>query len=64
MGVPITFIDRYNPEQFKILGRDKDLTNNKKGLYINGRLLYTRILIQRNTDTVANDNQALTRKAA
>lgn len=25
MGVPCTFLDRYNPEQFEIVGRDGDL---------------------------------------
>ena len=25
MGVPITFLDRYNPEQFEVIGRDGDL---------------------------------------
>ena len=25
MGVPITFLDRYNPEQFEVVGRDGDL---------------------------------------
>lgn len=27
MGVPITFLDRYNPEQFEILGKSLDLVN-------------------------------------
>ena len=45
MGVPITFMDKYNPEQFEIVkfrkGDDnKDLTIN------NGKGLYFRILIQ------------------
>lgn len=25
MGVPITFLDRYNPEQFEVIGRDGDM---------------------------------------
>ena len=28
MGVPITFLDKYNPEQFKILGHEHDLNGN------------------------------------
>lgn len=47
MGVPITFIDRYNKNQFEILGLDKDLTYNHKGAMINGRNLYGRIFIRR-----------------
>lgn len=29
MGVPITFLDKYNPEQFEIIGSDNDA---KEGL--------------------------------
>ena len=47
MGVPITFIDRYNPKQFKILGLDKDFTSDKKRGIINGKRLYARVFIQK-----------------
>ena len=54
MGVPITFLDKYNPNQFEILGK----TNNKEhaGSYltgddptgmIKGKKLYHRILIKK-----------------
>ena len=59
MGVPITFIDKYNPEQFEILGHtsssDKspevealrtDPNHRNRGL-INGKEKYDRILIRR-----------------
>jgi hypothetical protein len=59
MGVPITFLDKYNPDQFEILGSDfevKDgllpqVVNPKwKGKidrgYINGKRLYSRLLIR------------------
>ncbi len=64
MGVPITFLDKYNPDQFEIvgvslvLGKDKpsDLPKDKQGgpaFYIkeNGvyRRLYDRIVIRRKT---------------
>ena len=42
MGVPITFIDKYNPEQFEILG----LENNPKNLMISNKAKYVRILIK------------------
>ncbi len=54
MGVPITFIDRYNPEQFEIVGliagNIKGLSGlitktGKDGPYINNKLIYGRILI-------------------
>ena len=28
MGVPITFLDKYNPEQFEILGIDRYIEDN------------------------------------
>ena len=59
MGVPISFLDKYNPEQFEILGSDYDV---KVGFlsqivnpewrgkidrgYIRGRRMYARILIR------------------
>ena len=58
MGVPITFLDKYNPEQFEILDA-RDFTEDdklkKKNTYlikdadgtINGKPTYVRILIRR-----------------
>ena len=59
MGVPITFLDKYNPDQFEILGSDYEV---KMGLlpeivnpvwkgktdrgYVNGKRIYARILIR------------------
>lgn len=39
MGVPITFLDKYCPNQFRIIGLDRPS--------INGKIMYRRILIQR-----------------
>jgi len=60
MGVPITFLDKYNPDQFEIVGCDyeiKDGLHNElkvKGWrgkfdrgYINGVRLYSRLLIRK-----------------
>ena len=60
MGVPITFLDKYNPEQFEIVGSDyevnmgllSELINpHYKGKLnrgvINGKTLYARILIRK-----------------
>ena len=80
MGVPITFMDRYNPEQFRIVGmcENVDLYGlktrmyssaecrqryfelfGKKGSYdlnaagvVDGKKVYQRILIRRNTSSV------------
>jgi len=56
MGVPITFLDKYNPEQFEILGNSnvrgerEHLMNKVKSAtdctYINGKPQYARILIK------------------
>lgn len=55
MGVPITFMDKYNPEQFEIIGliagNIKGMagiksSSGKDGPYINGKLKYGRILVR------------------
>lgn len=59
MGVPISFLDKYSPEQFEILGSDNDI---KKGMlpglvnqkwtgkfdrgYVNSKRMYSRIFIK------------------
>ena len=45
MGVPITFLDKYNPNQFEIIKFRKG--NDEKDLSINGKCPYFRILIRR-----------------
>ena len=50
MGVPITFLDKYNPDQFEILGdsRYHDGNENADDINIlNGKQLYRRILIKK-----------------
>ena len=56
MGVPITFLDKYNPDQFEIIdgiGRYSILDNEatkKEGKYlsmIDGKAVYFRIIIKR-----------------
>lgn len=44
MGVPITFLHKYNPEQFEIVKFRKG--NDEKDLSINGKCPYFRILIR------------------
>jgi len=59
MGVPISFLDKYSPEQFEIIGSDYEVKEGKlpeivnsnwtgkmdRG-YINGNRIYSRILIR------------------
>ena len=51
MGVPITFLDKYSPTQFQIIGTARELTKNAHGkssqFFLNGKELYTRIVIRR-----------------
>ena len=46
IGVPITFLDKFNPDQFKIIGNELDLNIEKGRGYINGKRMYSRIFIQ------------------
>lgn len=51
MGVPINFLDKYNPSQFEIVGLDRYVEDNPhygKRFSINNRETYARILIKRN----------------
>ena len=45
MGVPITFLDKYNPKQFEILGLDKEMCGH--GFILNKIPLYVRIVIKK-----------------
>jgi len=50
MGVPITFLDKYNPDQFEIIGIDRYVEDNPHyghRFKINGKEIYARILIKR-----------------
>ena len=47
MGVPITFLDKYNPEQFEIIGNEYSLNIAGGRGYINGKRMYSRIFIRK-----------------
>ena len=52
MGVPVTFLSKYCPEQFELIGHDNDLTGDggagiSDGQFIcNGKNVYKRVLIK------------------
>ena len=51
MGVPITFLDKFSPNQFEILGTSTfDMV--KGAPYINGKRIYERVLIRRKKITL------------
>lgn len=51
MGVPITFIDKYNSDQFEIINLDRYIfgydTHSDKLFTVNGKRLYKRIIIRK-----------------
>lgn len=58
MGVPITFMDKYCPEQFEIIGATEsegrgfsqglwDASSNNPHALVNGKAVYKRLLIRR-----------------
>ena len=52
MGVPITFLDRYCPEQFKILGSNRGIGQDAEGVYgrsayVDGVEVFKRLSIRR-----------------
>ena len=50
MGVPISFLDKHNPNQFEIIGMDRplitELTGKQSRFLINGKEIYARIVIR------------------
>jgi len=57
MGVPVTFLDKYNPKQFEILGSNRDIDQDPNGVYgrgafLNGKETFKRLFIRRIGNTV------------
>jgi len=53
IGVPITFMDKHNPEQFEVIGIDRYVEDNPKygkRFTINNKEIYARILIKRKVE--------------
>ncbi len=51
MGVPVSFMDKYNPEQFELLGSNRGIEQDPNGIYgrgsyLNGKETYKRIFIR------------------
>jgi hypothetical protein len=46
MGVPISFLDKYSPDQFEIVGNEYELNIEKGRGYINGKRMYSRVFIK------------------
>lgn len=55
IGVPISFMDKYCPEQFEIIGLDRYVENNPHyghRFTINGKETYARILIKKQKEII------------
>lgn len=51
MGVPVSFLDKYNPDQFEILGSNRGVDQDPnniygRGSYLNGKEVYKRLFIR------------------
>lgn len=51
MGVPISFMDKYNPEQFEIIGANRGIDQDPDGIYgrstyLNGKETFKRLFIR------------------
>ena len=51
MGVPITFLDKYNPNQFEIVGSNRGIDQDPNGIYgrgsyLNGKETFKRLFIR------------------
>jgi hypothetical protein len=52
MGVPVTFLDKFNPDQFEILGSNRGIDQDPNGVYgrgahLNGKEKFKRLFIRR-----------------
>jgi len=52
MGVPISFLAKYNPEQFEILGSNRGIDQDPNGVYgrgsmLNGKETFKRLFIRK-----------------
>jgi hypothetical protein len=51
MGVPVTFLNKYNPDQFEIVGCNRGIEQDPQGVYgkssyLNGKETFKRLFIQ------------------
>jgi hypothetical protein len=51
MGVPVSFLDKYNPDQFELIGSNRGVDQDPKGVYgrgshVNGKETFKRVFIK------------------
>ena len=59
MGVPITFLDKYNPDQFEIIGSNRGVEQDSEGIYgrgsyLKGKETFKRLFIRKRTTNNEN----------
>lgn len=62
MGVPITYLDKFNPKQFEIVGNEYTLNIVGGRAYLNGKRMYSRIFIRRIKTNFENLNNDIVNK--
>lgn len=61
MGVPISFLDKYSPEQFEIVGSNRGVNQDPEGIYgrgsyLNGKETFKRLFIRHRKMTNENNS--------
>jgi hypothetical protein len=57
MGVPVSFLDKHNPEQFELLGSNRGVDQDPNGIYgrgsiLNGKETFKRVFIRHKKKTI------------
>ena len=66
MGVPITFMDKFNSEEFEFVGADYEFakiikigenkTSNNRRFVVNGKMKYARFVIRRKNRCLSDND--------
>jgi hypothetical protein len=51
IGVHVTFLNKYNTDQFEIIGNEYTLGIEKGRGYVNGKRMYSRLFIKRRKES-------------
>ena len=55
MGVPVTFLAKFNPDQFEILGADYEFAGKRGRFYVNGTRKFARVVIRKKSSVYCED---------
>ena len=59
MGVPVSFLDKYNPDQFELVGSNRGVGQDPKGIFgrgshVNGKETFKRVFIRHKRKKIRN----------